>query len=181
MKPTFARRFIIISSFSLAVLVFSLHLVARSFNWQQYRNKQYRFTILLPAGWQREEGPSGTVILVRDTLKGPQDKFQENINVVVNTLPAVVSLETFFETNKEEIISRLPGVSNVSEGGIFAGIYPGRWLIFNTQLQTVTLRIMTSCWMKDDRVYVVTCTAPAESFRKYEPIFKKVIHSLRPQ
>lgn len=163
----------------LITSVLSLGLAGCMFNWQRYHNEEYNFSISLPRNWTKEQGAFDTVILAREPLKGTTDIFRENINVVVKDLPRNISLETFFEANKQEITMNLPGVYNVSEGDIFAGILPGRVLSFNTRLQSTILRTITAGWKRGDYVYVVSCTCEAEQSSKYEPIFQKSMRSLR--
>lgn len=163
----------------LLILLVSSGITGCDFTWYRYYNKQYRFSLLLPRGWQREEGTNDTVILVRAPLKGPNDMIQENINVVVKELPAKLPLSTLFELNREEVMERLGSVADIDEGGIFAGLLPGKWLAFNAKMQDVTLRIISAMWTKGNYVYVVTCVGQSGEFPKYEPLFQKAMRSLR--
>ncbi|MBL7130239.1 MAG: hypothetical protein ISS45_02335 [Candidatus Omnitrophica bacterium] len=161
-------------------LVILVSLAGCFLSWQRYSNEEYGFSILFPRMWQKEEGVAGTVILVTSPQKGSSDKYRENINVMAADLSEEVSLATFFELNKDEAMRVLPGVEyNISEGEIFAGGISGKWLSFNTRMEGLTLRIISASWMKGTRVYVVSCSAEYEKYPKYEPIFKKVMHSLR--
>lgn len=149
-------------------------------SWQRYYNREYRLSLLLPRRWQKEEGTQNVVILVKAPLSGPNDRVQENVNVVVSELPKEISLVTFFELNKDEIMQNFPGYKhNVSEKEIFSGRTPGMVLSFDNQLKDATLRIISACWRKGNYVYVVTCVYQSEEHRRYEPIFNKILRSLR--
>ncbi len=148
------------------------------FSWRQYYSREYRFLVLLPRGWQEAEDPK-LAILVKAPQEGPDDRFQENINVIVTELPASVALSTFFELNKDELMRVMPGAHNMIEGEIFAGLVPGKMLSFDNQVEDLTLRTLSATWIKGKRVYVVTCVGQVSDFSKYSPIFKKVLQSMR--
>lgn len=167
----------------LALSAGILGLSACDFRWARYYNREYKFSLLLPRGWSREEGLNNTVLTSRSPLKGRRDKFQENINVVVADLPKEAPdtpLDVLFELNKEEIMRVLPGVKeDISEGKIFAGRNEGRWLAFSNRIEGISIKIISAVWMRGKRVYVVTCSGEGRDFSKYEPVFKTTLRSLR--
>jgi hypothetical protein len=163
----------------LISLVLSSGIVGCDFRWEKYYNREKRFVMLLPRTWVKVPGSRDTAILVKDNLRGPKDRFRENINVVVNTLPKTVTLEVFFEANKYEIEFNLPGVYNISEGEMFSGMVPGRWISFNQKIGDMALKVISASWIRDGRVYVVTCVCDNQYAFQYDPLFQKVIKSFR--
>lgn len=151
-----------------------------SFSWQQHRNKEYRFSLLLPRNWKREETPDpDTVLLISAPTEGPEDKFKENINVRVTVLPTEISLSTYFEVNKEALKFNLPSAYDLQEGQIFSGLVPGQWLAFSYKMGGVKTRLITAVWIREKKAYTLTCISSLEKFPKYEPIFKRVLKSMR--
>lgn len=167
----------IISIIGLLVVIISLS--GCNLTWQRYSNKEYGFSILLPRMWHKEERLSGAIIIAMSSREGDSDNFQENITVMVVDLPEEVSLEALFKLNKNEIIQAMPDKFNVSEGEVFCGGTPGKWLSFNSRLGDIILRIKSAVWMKGKRVYTITCSAEYEQYPKYEPTFNKALSSLR--
>jgi len=168
----------IISIIGLLVVIISLN--GCNFTWQRYSSEEYGFSILLPRTWYKEERLGGAIITAISPREGDSDNFQENITVMAVDLPEEVSLEALFKLNKNEIIEAMPGDEfNVSEGEVFCGSTPGKWLSFNTRLGDIILRIKSAVWMKGKRVYTITCSAEYEQYPKYEPTFKKALNSLR--
>jgi hypothetical protein len=148
----------------------------------RYQDKEYGFSVLLPRTWKREKesGPQNTIVLVKSVLKGQQDKFQENISLVVSNLAGEVALDAFFELNKNEAIRLLKGMEDsVSEGEISLGRIKGRWLSFKAIQKGLVLKVLSASWIKGNRVYVLSCSAEAKEFFRYEPIFKKTLYSFR--
>lgn len=154
--------------------------------WQRYSDKENHFSILLPRFWKKEKDFLNTAVLALAPQKSKADKYQENINVAVNKVPDLppdvkpeALLSTFFELSKEEVLGKIKGVYNISEGEIFAGLLKGKYLSFNTRVGDLLLRIFSAIWLKNKQVYVVTCSSEAKEFYKYEPLFKRSLKSIR--
>ncbi len=151
-------------------------------SWRKYYNNEYRFSILLPRGWQQGKFTPDTLIMAKAPLKGDKDKYQENINVNVTELPSDakgVSLDTIFDLNKEELQRTVAEVYDLRDGDIYAGFLPGKWMSFEGKAMGLSIKIITAIWLKNNRFYVVTCSAEVKDFPRYEPIFKKALHSVR--
>ena len=148
--------------------------------WQRYDNKEYGFSILLPSSWEREEGVLKTVVMVMAPAKDKRiHKVRPNMNVFVTELPEDVKLEVIFELNKDELAKSGTVMNNPAEGEIYAGLLAGKWLSFEGQMRNSQLKMISAIWIKDRRVYTITCTSLLEEFQQYEPIFNKALRSLR--
>jgi hypothetical protein len=106
-------------------------------------------------------------------------KVPANMNVFVSELSEEVKLEVIFELNKEELAKSGTVMNNPAEGEIYAGLLPGKWLSFEGQMRNSQLKIISAVWVKNKRVYTITCSSPLEDFAQYEPIFNKSLRSLR--
>lgn len=144
----------------------------------RFQSKENGFSILLPRGWAAVDD-SRTAIHVRSPREGPDDQFQENINVMVVDLPNEISMDTFFDANKEELLRVMPLAENIVEGGTLAGFVRGRLLTFENKVEGINLKSMSAVFKKGTRFYSVNCTAEEAKISKYLPIFKKVIQSIR--
>jgi hypothetical protein len=169
---------------TLLVLVLSITLTSTTgcwVLWAKYKNRQYGFSILLPRFWKRTTGEQGTLIMAKAPLRGKNDKFQENINVVVSELPAAVDIVMYIEMNQKEAMELVPGPKvDFADGEIFAGLNRGRWFAFTALGDDLSTRIMSAVWIKGGtKAFVVSCSAEASLFDKYEPTFRKIMQSLR--
>ncbi len=146
-----------------------------------YEDKKNQFSILLPRNWKQEKANlKGMAILVKDPKYARiPNKFQANINVIVKDMPAEISMEQFFEANKQEIENTIPNVKNMEESRIFSGFNPGRSLYFESKLTAITLIFNTAAWFSRGRVYIVTCVASEDDYRIYKRMFKRILHSMR--
>lgn len=161
-------------------LFLAIILAGCGFFAERYANKEYRFSIIFPAGWKVDENVNGTVVLATAPQRGSAQRFAANINVVVNNMSEQMSLETFFELSKETTLQVIPGEKyNISEGDIYAASQRGKWLSFAAKIKELDLHFISATWIKDKRIYVVTGSCEAQIYPHYETIFKKVFSSLR--
>jgi len=144
----------------------------------RFHSKENGFSILLPRGWSVVENPRAA-IHVRAPRESMDDQFQANINVMMTDLPNAISMDTFFDANREELLRVMPLATNMVEGVILAGFVQGRLLTFENKVEGINLKSMSAVFKKDTRFYSVNCTAEEAKISKYLPIFKKVIQSLR--
>jgi hypothetical protein len=148
--------------------------------WQKYNNNEYGFSILLPRSWEKKEGALKSVIMALAPMqKKGVVKARPNMNVFVTELPEEVKLDIVFELNKEELAKSGTAMDKFTEGEIYAGSLAGRWLSFEGRMQDFRLKIISAVWVKDRRIYTVTCSSPTEEFNQYASIFNKIMRSLR--
>jgi len=166
--------------FFLCLVLLSFNFSGCDFSWQRYYNQEYRFSMLLPRFWQKTQGAYGTLILAQEPQRGRNDKFSENINLVITEFSEGVSLAAFYELNKEELLKSL-AIMDLAEGEIFAGVLPGRWLSFKGRAKEAKVKVLSAVFVKGKRAYTITCISEEEKYLKYEPTFLTAIRSLRPR
>ena len=162
------------------VLLFMGLLAGCDFDMARYTNREYGFSVLLPKSWQRSDGELGTLVLARESLQGIGDRFQANINIVVKDLMQSVSHRVFFELNRDKIQEIVPGIKYNMEDRELNSPKSGRGLcfVFGNKIENLDVKVTTCSWMKDNRVYVITCTCEADKAATYDSIFQKVLSSL---
>lgn len=163
----------------LTILFFISSLSGCGIGWTRYTNKEYRFSILLPWSWKKQEGIYNTILLAKSPKTGKNDRFQENITVTITELSSKMDLSTYFELNKEALTQSLASMTNVSEGNIFAGLFAGKYISFEGKMRDLSLKIISAMWMKGKRIYVLSCSSQVRDFAKYKPVFYKILRSLR--
>jgi len=171
-------------SFLVFILCF-LGLSGCGSNSVRYENKQYGFSLLLPAGWKQEEGYQGTIIIARAPEESP--KFKTNINLTIGDLSGIeakaqkkIKLVEFYEINKAQLFEVLPGVKyNIREDYINAGNNAGMLLSFSCDIEKVPLRFMAGIWMVASKAYTITCSTERDKFESYLPVFERTLKSLR--
>ncbi|MCP4652946.1 MAG: hypothetical protein GY858_06130 [Candidatus Omnitrophica bacterium] len=150
------------------------------FLWIKYKNKDKKFSILFSRFWTIEENKGPLDVVCHAPLKGKNDLYRENINVIAAELPNQDAVDTFFQMNKDVTMRVLPGLkSNVSEGEIFAGSHRGQYFSFETSMEDHKIKIKSAVFFKGLKAYIVTCSAQTSQYHKYKDVFEKSIKSLR--
>ena len=146
--------------------------------YRTYDNPQNHFSINLPRTWA-EIPDERAVVLVQEAPKGGDDRFQENINVMATSMPDEVTMDVFFEFNKDELERVMPNIYDMSESYVMAkNRLKGKMLVFDNKLEGVEIRTLSAVFLKDKRVYIVTCVGEVNKFNDYSHIFLDVIQSL---
>jgi len=151
-------------------------------NWYRYKDEENRFSILLPRDWYMAEGVNNMDLYVYAPVQTDDQKI--NFTVKVTQLPANIPVETYFDANKEELLFIMPGASDLTEGQFMTtGFNRAHWMAFSARLRMKSgveeVRFLSAVWVKGKRAFVISAIAPLENFPKYEPIFWKVMKSLR--
>jgi hypothetical protein len=147
-----------------------------------YLNLQLGIRARYPVGWEKleETGAAGFMVMFLSPPEGPSDQFRENVNVIVERIPAPVRLEDLVANNLRLIKQQMP-VTDISQpqpvqlagmpayqvtycGQLPVGGLPGKWL----QIYTV----------KGSNVYTVTYTAETSKFEAFLGVMQKIIASL---
>jgi hypothetical protein len=151
------------------------------FFWRRYHSTTHKFSITVPRWWElKENEPKGTAISVGSRQRGKKDRFRENLNVMVTELPDDESVEMFFDANRDALLKIMPGYkTDIEESEVFAGRFKGRAISFNADDGTFKLRFKTVVWIVGRIVYVVTATGEVDKYPRYEPVFNKMMRSIR--
>jgi len=146
--------------------------------WSRYTDKKKQFSISFPLFWVKQKNKYNAAVIALEPVISKSDTFSENCNVIVTDLEREVQLGEFYEFTREELTRQLL-VYDTLEGETFAGLMPGRWISFVSKYQGNNLHIISAMFVKGKRAYTVTCTSQQDRYPKYEPLFMKIIRSLR--
>ena len=148
--------------------------------WESYSSRENYFSIAFPRKWEKKDGVGKAVVtVVAPSGVDGGDRANTNMMVTVTELPQDIPLETYFDANKEELLSILPKTSNITEGQVLSGVLRGRWIALSTELDRRPLHIISCVWIRKQRAYVLSCVTSVDDFPQYEPFFFKAMKSMR--
>jgi len=145
----------------------------------RYYKKQEGFSIRFPAEWEQKENVMGTVVIALSPAEGEADTFQENVNVVVEALPAPMDLEKYLElgmANLKNLLSagQEPEVSDTTLGGEKA-----KRVVYQTTMGQIGVKGTLYVAVKGHRGYALTCSATTDSFDAYKARFAEIAGTFR--
>ena len=140
------------------------------------------FAIKYPGTWRVDtSGTMGTEWVIFSPLENENDKFSENVNVLIQPLAGLN-----IDMNKYRDISERQLASAVTDGKIYESTIGKtengeRYKIVYSMLQgTFRLKILSYCYIKNEKAYLVTFTAELDKYDRYRKTGEAVLHSFLP-
>jgi hypothetical protein len=147
-------------------------------NWKLIEGADY--TIQYPETWElNESGQMGTKFILFSKQVSPQDKFRENVNLIVQDLSGQsINLDKYVEISEEQIRTFLTNGKLIeskrlkeSENEFHKMIYTGDQGIYKLKFEQYYL-------IKNNNAYVLTLTCETEQFDSYREIGENILNSL---
>jgi hypothetical protein len=145
-----------------------------------HKDDSNRFTIVYPRSWKTQAGSGRVAVFITSPPTEPDDSFAESIYVGVSKMPPTVFVDKFFlmgaiqarrEKSKdfELIDSSLVELNGVNASRIS----------YRHRVDQKVIRSMTYSLIKNERLYLIECTALENSFDEYEAAFEKACNSFQ--
>ena len=147
---------------------------------ETYTSSRYLYAVDYPEGWHVKE--MGKAVSFLSLFETPQDKFAENVTVVVEDLSdtaAPLSLLDYHRQSISEAPKRLQDFKLLEEAKTeFIG-REAIAILYTATVKDLSFKFKDYKFMIGRQAYVVTYTALKEDFDKYLPLAEKIMKSLR--
>lgn len=137
------------------------------------------FAIEFPSSWSLDTSHlMKTECILYAAPEGDNDRFRENINVLIQPLgDPLFSLEKY-KTISEQQLSHLPGKIETEESAIInkdgKSFYRMNYVLSQEQFQ---LHITSICYIKNSKAYLITFTTEAGKYETYKKEGEQVLAS----
>lgn len=138
-----------------------------------------KYAITFPNQWHWQRDFMGLDVFAPAPAKDEQAGSLGNISVVSGKLDGDVTLETFFNTNIENLKKALRDVKVVETGKVFLDGVEGRKVVYSHSMGDMKLRVMQYFVIKDGQGYIITSTASEDEYPKYADSFDFSIRSFK--
>lgn len=145
----------------------------------RYYNDREGFSMKFPAAWEKNEGVGGRIVMAQVPKDGSTDQFRENVNVIVERLPKAMTLDEYFQqsvTNMKKILNEF---QDQEKGQGFIDDYDAKWMVYTHRMGASTLKVLVYMIVKDNRGYVITCTALPDRFYTFRSQFEDIAQSFQ--
>lgn len=145
-----------------------------------YRNADSGLEAQYPAGWKAVEGLMGAAVFFASPLESKEDKFSENVNIIVEDVSAHpgMTLGKYIERAKAKLAVFITEYSpKDSRDSILSG-QPAKLIEYTGRQGVFNLHILQSVTLIDGKAYVVTFTAEEDNYERYLPAAKRIMDSL---
>ncbi|MHA1292278.1 MAG: PsbP-related protein [Promethearchaeota archaeon] len=143
-----------------------------------YENVIERIRIKYPKDWAILEGQYGTVVVFIAPKEGPNDLYQENLNIGTRKLRNQIKIENITEVNLIDLKNNIKkfklieATSNVrlSDSNAHQIVYEGRH-------EKYKLKWMQIWTIRDNKLYTLTYTAEKKKYYDFLETILKMIQS----
>ncbi|AFZ02624.1 serine/threonine-protein kinase [Calothrix sp. PCC 6303] len=150
---------------------------------EPYNIDNYGISIQRPKTWQPEERPdriTGNVVRFISPLVNNTDKYQENVNLVVQDLSENRStLEQFTPFRLDVIKQSSPNIKIIQEGQQKLANIDAYQVTYTLQEDSMSLERLQIWTVKDRKAYILTYTAEPNQYSASLPTVKQMINSFQ--
>jgi|SRR3989338_4814480 len=141
-----------------------------------YKNDLY--TLDTPENWEIEENDAFTYF--KSPAHEGQNELQENVVVYTKQIEAAdQDLKDFFQNSIEILMSTSPGFTIINHSEYNLGDVPAYKILYSEGEEGSEIDYLQVFAVKDNDGYIITYTAPAETFDKYLPEAEAIMRSYR--
>lgn len=167
-------------SFVIAILfLFSLFSsVAQDVKWETLKENGYE--INYPADWTlNKTGQMNTSFILFSPQANLEDKFQENINLIVQDISAYdLTLEQYTEASIEQIKNFITDSKIISNENV-EGPPPFHKLKYSGRQGEFELMFEQYFWIIDGNAFILTFTCQVADYEKYVAVGHKILDSFK--
>ncbi len=149
--------------------------------YKKYDNATEKLSFQYPDKWEMQEGFMGTLVFVKSPQADSKDTFQENVNVMVQSLGGQkVTLAQFAEAAEQQITSMITEAEIVEPNSdTTLADNAAKKIVYTGQQGQYNLKWQQIYFIKGDKAYVVTYTAQATDYEKYLPEVENILKSFQ--
>jgi hypothetical protein len=173
--------------FSLPFLLFTILASGQSKTSQTVNTGNFKtlddkiFSIQYPDNWDLDQkGQLGTSFVLFSKPSSPQDKFRENVNLLVQDLTGHnITLDKYVETSKGQIKSMINKVNILESKKLNANGTDFEQIVFTGSQGKYDLKFEQYYWVKNQKAYVLTFTCEISEFNNFKVAGEKILNSFR--
>jgi hypothetical protein len=148
-------------------------------NWKTLDLSNY--SIQYPSTWElNQSGQMNTSFVLFSPLESDNDKFKENVNILVQDLTGYnIDLNKYTEISEGQIKTMVTNSSLIESKRIKNGkdefhkiIYSGDQGIFHLQFEQYY-------WVVNDKAFILTFTSEKDKFENFKEIGEKILNSFK--
>ncbi len=148
--------------------------------FSEYTDKTYRFSIKCPSGWNIvHPAPAGVAVEFVAPKETELDTVNENINIVVQDVPAkIATLESFSATIEKQLKAVFNNIKIVENKSVMINGRRAHRLSIETD-KSNKLRLVHVWVIKGSRAYIITFLGANEKYPQYASTVDAVVNSFK--
>jgi len=150
-------------------------------DWKTLNENGYE--IQYPDGWDLDKsGQMGTSFILLSRLSLPQDKFRENVNLMIQDLKGMnIDLIKYVEISEGQIRTLITNGDIIASNRQKANGLDYQKVIYTGDQGIYKLKFEQYYWVKNEKAIVLTFTCEINQFEKYKEIGERILNSFKLQ
>lgn len=142
---------------------------------------QDAYTIKHPSNWTSDtSGKMGVDVFLFSEHTSAEDKFAENVNVLVQDLAGYdIDLDKYTEISEQQIKTMMKDGKITKSERITSGSQPYHRIIYVGKQSGFDLKFEQRYYVKNEKAFVLTLTCEASQFDNYKAIGTKIMGSFQ--
>lgn len=151
--------------------------VKENFNWIELKKDHYQ--IKYPETWTLDStGTSSTEFILSSPLSSPDDRFKENLNLIIQDLEGLnFDLDNFTALSEQQIQNYMEESEMIESERVKKNDQEFQHLIYTAKNAGRVLRFEQYYWIINEKAYVLTFTGELEAFDGYKDLSKHIFES----
>lgn len=147
--------------------------------WESLKEKEY--SIEYPSEWTLDKsGMMGTKFMLFSPLSSEEDKFKENINLIVQDISAYnLNLDQYVELSEEQVKISITEAHMITSERLKDGSTAFHKVIYTGKQGVFELQFEQYYWIENSKAYVLTFTCEEDQFAEYRVVGEKVLNSFK--
>jgi len=140
------------------------------------------YTITYPPTWTLDNSERmGMILQLFSPLSSPDDKFSDNVNLVIQNLTGqpIKSLDQYTKLSENQILTMMTDSKILSSERLNSNGQEFQKITYTAQQGIYKLKFQQYYFIKNELAYVLTFTCVADEFEKYHAIGDKIMDSFR--
>lgn len=151
-------------------------LLKQKFGWKTFDEKE--FSIQAPHTFEKPKinDNQKTNFVIFAPLESPDDKFKENVNLIIQDLSGKnIDLDKFADISIEQIQKYLKNAEITENKRLKNENGEYQKFIYSSDVGTFGLKFEQYCWIVNEKAYILTFTAEKEKFDSIYQDFVEVV------
>jgi hypothetical protein len=139
------------------------------------------YSIEYPDDWVVDKSrDSGTRFFLSSPPSSTQDKFRENVNLIIQDLKGQnINLDKYVAITEEQIKTLLTNGNILKSTRMNSNVISSHQFIYTGKIGDFNFKFLQYIWILGEKAFVLTLTCEANEFDKYRETGEKILNSFK--
>jgi hypothetical protein len=137
------------------------------------------YALQYPTDWEvNNSGAMGTSFILFAPLESEQDKFKENVNLIVQDLKGMaINLDKYTEISEGQVKTMLTNAVMIDNKRIKNDTSEYHKLVYKAEQGVFKLQFIQYYWIVKEKAYILTFTAEQDKFTTFKETGEKILNT----